>query len=85
MVGFTTAIGLIGAIVIVCLIIVAYQPVMGSVAEDANRTNMSTSIHNGTYQQGVGVAQGFMGLDMAFVYMLIIILIVVVFLLIFIL
>jgi BioD-like phosphotransacetylase family protein len=77
------AVGLIGAIVIIGLIVAAYSPIFGSLHQDATTANITNSTHNLTYQQGTAVAQGFMGLDMTIVYLLFIVLFIVVILLIF--
>ena len=81
--GMAVAVGLIGAIVIIGLIVAAYSPVFGSLDQDAQTANTTNSTHNLTYKQGTAVAQGFMGLDMTIVYLLFIVLFIVVLLLIF--
>ena len=81
--GMAVAVGLIGAIVIIGLIVAAYSPVFGSLDADAQNANITNSTHNTTYEQGTAVAQGFMGLDMTMVYLLFIVLFIVVLLLIF--
>ena len=81
--GMAVAVGLIGAIVIIGLIVAAYSPVFGSLDTDASAANITNSTHNITYKQGTAVAMGFMGLDMTIVYFLFIVLFIVVLLLIF--
>ena len=78
-------VGLIGLIVVVSLILAAYSPVMGSVAEDARVNNVTNSSHASSYSAGTGAVQGFMGLNQAEVFILFILLIVAVFLLMFVL
>lgn len=74
-------VGLIGLIVVVSLILAAYSPVMGSVAEDARVNNVTNSSHAASYSAGTGAVQGFMGLNEAEVFILFILLIVAVILL----
>lgn len=81
--GMTEAVGLIGLIVIVSLVVASYSPVMGSLHEDAVNTGVATNgSRNTSYNVGRGVAQGFMGMDMGIVALLFIALIIVVILLI---
>lgn len=78
-------VGLIGLIVVVSLILAAYSPVMGSVAEDARVNNVTNSSYANSYAAGTGAVQGFMGLNQAEVFLLFILLVVAVILLIFVL
>lgn len=82
MAGISEAVGLIGLIVIVSLVVAAYSPVFGSVHEDAVATGVANASTNTSYNTGVGVVQGFQGLDMGIVALLFIALIIVVILLI---
>jgi hypothetical protein len=78
-------VGLIAVIIVFSLVVALYQPVMGSVANDAIANNISNSSINGTYEQGTAVAVGFMGFDTAIIAIIIIILIIAVFSLLFVL
>lgn len=80
--GMAEAVGLIGLIVLASLVVAAYNPIFGSVHEDAVTSGVVNSTGNLSYNTGVGVAQGFMGLDMGIVAILFIALIIVVILLI---
>jgi hypothetical protein len=81
--NFTIVIGLIAVVVIISLGVAAYQPILGSVAEDARANNISNSTHNQSYIAGTGVARGFLGFDTVYIYIVFILLIIVVLLLIF--
>lgn len=76
-------VGLIGAIIFLMLLLAGFAPIFGSLHEDSIVANVSNSSHNGTYQQGVAVATGFMGFNEAVIAILFIVLIVCVILLIF--
>ena len=69
-------VGLIGLIVVVSLIVAAYSPVMGSVAEDARVNNVTNSSHATSYSAGTGAVKGFMGLNQAEVFILFILLVI---------
>ena len=69
-------VGLIGLIVVVSLILAAYSPVMGSVAEDGRANNVTNSSHAQSYSAGTGAVQGFMGLNQAEVFILFILLVI---------
>ena len=78
-------VGLIAIVIIFSLVVAFYQPVMGSVANDAIANNISNSSINTTYEQGTTIAVGFMGFDVAMIAIIIVILIIAVFLLLFVL
>jgi len=83
--GMILVVGLIAVVFILTLIVVGYQPIMGSVANDATANNISNTSHNETYIAGTGVAVGFMGFTQAEIALIIIMLIIAVFLLMFVL
>ena len=66
-------VGLISVVIIFSLIFAAFQPVMGSVANDAAANNVTNDT---TVQTGNSVAVGFMGFDAAIIFAVIILLIV---------
>ena len=80
--GMAEAVGLIGFIVIMSLVVAAYSPMFGSLHEDAVANGVINSTDNKSYNVGVGVANGFMGFDMGIVAIAFILLIIVVILLI---
>jgi hypothetical protein len=81
--NFGVVIGLIGVVFIFSLIVAAYTPIFGSAASDAQANNVSNSSHTVAYQQSTQMAQGFMGLTEAQVFVLLIILVAVTLVLIF--
>ena len=81
--NMAVVVGLIGAIIFLMLLLAGFSPIFGSLHEDSIKANISNSSANGTYQQGVAVATGFMGFNETVVAILIIVLIICVILLIF--
>ena len=81
--NIVNAFGLIALIIFISLIVAAYGPVMGSTANDAAANNISSGVHNVTYQQGTHVIQGLQGVDEGIVFIIFCVLIVVIFLLMF--
>jgi hypothetical protein len=81
--SMAVVVGLIGAIVFLMLLLAGFAPIFGSLHEDSVAANVSNSSINGTYQQGVAVATGFMGFNEAVIAILIIVLIICIILLIF--
>lgn len=82
-IDMAVVVGLIGFIVIASLVVAAFSPVFGSVHADSIAANVSNSTHNSTYETGTQIAQGFVGFDMAIVFIVLIVLIIVVILLMF--